>query len=102
MNSTASSSAFAYPQFPLNAQVKTSWFQGTLLLKQVVVKDKMIGFAEHLINLLFEFNKFNYTGARMQGSIYNTTLKSHSFAIFASKHQDFAIRKHNIFMDVNA
>ena len=38
-----------------------------------------------------EFNKFNKTGARMQDSIYHMTLKS-----YASKRQDFAIRKRDV------
>ena len=49
-----------------------------------------------------EFNKFNNTGARMQDSIYHMTLKSHFISKFALKRHDFAIRKRDVFMDVNA
>ena len=39
---------------------------------------KRVGEKEHLIGFFpNEFNKFNNTGARMQGSIYHMTLKSH-------------------------
>ena len=49
-----------------------------------------------------EFNKFNNTGARMQDSIYHMTLKSHFISKFALKHHNFAIRKRDVLMDVNA
>ena len=48
------------------------------------------------------FNKFNNTGARMQDSVYHMTLKSHFVSKFALKRHDFAIRKRDVFMDVNA
>ena len=37
----------------------------------------------------------------MQDSIYHKTLKLHLLAIFAPKCKDLALRKLNIFMDVN-
>ena len=40
-------------------------------VKQVGEKNKMQGFAEHLIGFPNEFNTFNNTGARMQDSIYH-------------------------------
>ena len=49
-----------------------------------------------------EFNKFNNIGARLQGSIYHMTLKSHFISKLALKGLDFAIRKRDVFMDVNA
>ena len=49
-----------------------------------------------------EFNKFNNTGARMQDSTYHMTLKSILLAIFTQKHQDFALRKRDVFMDVKS
>ena len=49
-----------------------------------------------------EFNKFNNTGARMQDSIYHMTLKLHFISKFALKHHNFAIRKRDVLMDVNA
>ena len=49
-----------------------------------------------------EFNKFNNTAARMQDSIYHTTLKSHFISKFALKAHNFAIRKSNVFMDISA
>ena len=48
-----------------------------------------------------KFNKFNNTGARMQDSIYHMTLKSHFISKFCLKRHDFAIRKRDVFMDVN-
>ena len=48
-----------------------------------------------------EFNKFDNTGARMQDSIYHMTLKSIFISDFCTKQsQDFAFRKHDIFMAV--
>ena len=47
-----------------------------------------------------EFNKFNNTGARMQDSIYHMRLNRILLANPASKHRGFAIRKHDVFMDV--
>ena len=49
-----------------------------------------------------EFNKLNNTGERMQNSIYHMTLKSHFISKLALKGHDFAIRKCDVFMDVNA
>ena len=49
-----------------------------------------------------KFNKFNYTGVRIQDSIYHMTLISHLLANFTPKRHDFTIRKRDIFMDVNA
>ena len=49
-----------------------------------------------------EFNKFNNAGARMQDSFYHMTLKSHFISKFRTKRHDFAIRKRDVFMDVNA
>ena len=44
-------------------------------IKWVGEKDKMQGFAKHLISVFpNKFNKFNNTGARMQDSIYHMTL----------------------------
>ena len=40
-------------------------------------KDKMRGFADHLIVFPKEFNKFSNIEVRMQDSIYHMTLKSH-------------------------
>ena len=48
-----------------------------------------------------KFNKFNNTGAQMQDSIYHMTLKSHFISNFALKGHNFAIRKSNVFMDLN-
>ena len=39
-----------------------------------------------------ELNKFNNTGARMQGSIYHMTLKWYLLTNLALKRHDFAIR----------
>ena len=36
-----------------------------------------------------EFNEFNYTGARMQDSIYHMTLKSHFISKFCTKTSRF-------------
>ena len=36
-----------------------------------------------------EFNEFNNTGARMQGSIYHMTQKSHFFSKFCTKTSRF-------------
>ena len=48
-----------------------------------------------------EFNKFNDTGARMQDFIlYHMTLKT-LLTNFAPKRHNFAIRKCDVFMDVN-
>ena len=49
-----------------------------------------------------EFNKCNNTGARIKDSIYHMTLKSHFISKFTPKRHDFAIRKRDAFMDVNA
>ena len=49
-----------------------------------------------------EFNKFNNTGTRMQDSIYQMTLKLHFISKFCIKTSRFAIRKFDVFMDVNA
>ena len=38
----------------------------------------------------------------MQDSIYHMTLKLHFISKFALKRHDFAIRKRDVFMDVNA
>ena len=54
-----------------------------------------------LLTLLNKFNKFNNTGARMQDSIYHMTLKSHFISKIALKGHNFAIRKRDVFMDVN-
>ena len=62
----------------------------------------MQGFAVHLIYFPNKLNQYNNTDTQMQDSIYHMVLKSLSFVIFKSKHQDFAIRKHNVFMEVNA
>ena len=51
---------------------------------------------------LNEFNKFNNTGARIQGSIYRMILKSIFISNFAQKLQDFALRMRDVFMDVKA
>ena len=51
---------------------------------------------------LNEFNKFNKTGARMQDSIYHMALHSHFIRKFALKCHDFALRKREVYMDVNA
>ena len=50
----------------------------------------------------YEFNKLNNTDAQIQDSIYHMTLKSHFISKFALKCHDFAIRKRDVFMDVNA
>ena len=49
-----------------------------------------------------KFDKFSNTGAQMQYSIYPVTLKSHFISDFSTKRQDFALRKRDVFMDVNA
>ena len=49
-----------------------------------------------------KFNEFNNTGARMQDFIYHMTLKTHFISKFCFKRHDFAIRKRDVFMDVNA
>ena len=49
-----------------------------------------------------KFNKFNNTGARMQDSIYHMILKSRLLANLPLKHRGFAIRKRDVFMNVNA
>ena len=61
-------------------------------IQRVVGKDKMRG--ESLINAII-------LRARMQDSIYHMILKSHFNTNFALKRHDFAIRKRNVFMDVN-
>ena len=48
------------------------------------------------------FKKFSNTGARMQDFIYHVTLKSHFISKVCTKTCDFAIRKRDVFMDVNA
>ena len=48
----------------------------TEFVKRVGVKDKMRGFPEHLSVFHNECHKFNNAEARMQDSIYHTTLKS--------------------------
>ena len=55
-----------------------------------------------LLTLLNKFNKFNNTEARMQESIYHMTLKSHFISKLALKGHDFANRKRDFFMDINA
>ena len=62
----------------------------------------MRGSAEHVIGFPNEFNKFSITEARMQDSIYHMKLKSPSISKFCTKKSDFAIRKRDVFMDVNA
>ena len=47
------------------------------LLNELGEKDKMRGFAEHLICLPNDLKEFSNTGARMQDSIYHMTLKLH-------------------------
>ena len=50
-----------------------------------------------------DVNKFSNTGARMQDYNYQLTLKSHCVSDFLhQKRQDFALRKLDVFMDVNA
>ena len=58
----------------------------------------MRGFADYLIGFPNEFDKFINTGAQMQDSVYQMTLKLH----FALNCHDFAIRKRSVFMDDNA
>ena len=48
------------------------------------------------------FNNLNNTGARVQDSVYQMTIKSHLLANFALKRCDFAIRTHDDFLDINA
>ena len=55
-----------------------------------------------ILSVFSAFNKFNNTGAQMQDSINHMTLKLHFISNFALKHHDFAIRKCDVFMDVNA
>ena len=45
------------------------------------------------------FNTFNNTGARMQDSVYHMTL---ILAIFASKRQDYAVKKRDVAVNVIA
>ena len=47
-------------------------------------KEKMRGFAEHLIGFHQLVNKFDNTGARRQDSIYHMTLKSHFISKFCT------------------
>ena len=51
---------------------------------------------------LNKFNKFNNKGARMWGSIYHMTLKSHFIGKFCTKTSHFAIRKRDVFKNVSA
>ena len=60
------------------------------LLDELGGKDKMRGFAKHL--LVFP-SGFNNTGARMQDSIYHMILISHFISDFELKHRDFGFRK---------
>ena len=65
-------------------------------------KDKMLSFAEYLIGIPNEFNKFNNTEAWMQDSVYHMILKSHLINKFCTKTSQFRIRKRDVFMDLNA
>ena len=62
----------------------------------------MLGFAEHLSVFPIEFHKFNNSVGRMQDSVYHLTLKSHFISDFCTKCQDVVLRKHDVFMNVNA
>ena len=48
-----------------------------------------------------KFNKFSYTGAQMQVSIYHMTLKLHFISEFCTKTSRFWLYKCDIFMEAN-
>ena len=81
----------------LYAVNRSSYMSAHVLLNLLNKFEKKIR-CEALLSILSvfpnKFNQFNNTGARM--------LKSHFICKFYAKHHDFAIRKCEIFMDINA
>ena len=71
------------------------------LLNELGENDRCEAMPNILLVFSNKLNKFNNTGAQMQDSNYHMTLKSHFISNFALKRCSFAIRKCDVFMDVN-
>ena len=70
------------------------------LLNELGKRDKMRGLPSILSLFRTEFNKFNYTGARMLDSFYHMTFKILKNCIFYVKTSGFSFFPRNVIMEV--
>ena len=82
----------------LNKECYQSVHVSLNILNKLRKRNKLRGLLKIVSLFQQDFNKFNNTGARMLGPIYNMTLKLFRNRIFAWKRQDFAM--HDYVMDV--